>query len=160
MKSPIAFLTVLLNLLGLCLEKPSANEGPFEDLGVPITKAMLMGTIVGPDATGQKELLYFNFAQTGATLFLVTVNPDSGETHQYKAPVGPGAWALIRGPDEKMYLGTWESGYILKFDPQQADKGLQVIGKPSATENIKLWNLFSSLLILQFQQRWLWDLQI
>ena len=134
MKSLISYLTIFLNLLGLCLADPSTNKGQFQDLGVPIIKAMLMGVAIGPDATGQKELLYFNFAQTGATLFLVTVNPDSGETHQYKAPVGPGAWALIRGPDEKMYLGTWESGYILKFDPQQPGKGLQVIGKPSATE--------------------------
>lgn len=108
--------------------------GTFEDLGVPVTKAMLMGTAAGPDAAGEKDLLYFNFAQTGATLFLAVVDPDTGETKQYKAPVGPGAWAIIRGPDEKMYLGTWESGYILKFDPKEADKGIQVIGKPSATE--------------------------
>jgi streptogramin lyase len=106
----------------------------YECLGVPVTKAMLMATAVGPDATGQKDALYFDFAQTGATLFLVAVDPDTGEARQYKAPVGAGAWALIRGPDEKMYLGTWESGYILRFDPQAPDKGLQVIGKPSATE--------------------------
>jgi streptogramin lyase len=130
---------ILLGIIGLGLvawdplaDTPSA--GRFENLGVPVTKAMLMATAVGPDATGQKELLYFDFAQTGATLFLVVVDPDTGEAAQYKAPVGPGAWALIRGPDEKMYLGTWESGYILKFDPQAPEKGLQVIGKPSTTE--------------------------
>jgi streptogramin lyase len=111
-----------------------AQEGTFEDLGVPVTKAMLMATAVGPNATGTKDMLYFDFAQTGATLFLVVVDPDTGEAKQYKSPVGPGAWALIRGPDDCMYLGTWESGYILKFDPKQADKGIQVIGKPSQTE--------------------------
>lgn len=110
------------------------NEGRFECLGVPVTKALLMKTAVGPDATGQKECLYFNFAQTGARLFLVAVDPDTGEARQYKAPVGPGAWALIRGPDDKMYLGTWESGYILRFDPAAPDRGIQVLGKPSATE--------------------------
>ncbi len=111
-----------------------APAGTFEDLGVPVTKAMLMGTAAGPDAAGEKDLLYFNFAQTGATLFLAVVDPDTGEAKQYKAPVGPGAWAMIRGPDEKMYLGTWESGIILKFDPKEADQGIQVIGKPSVTE--------------------------
>jgi streptogramin lyase len=120
--------------LAVAIVGVAASATDFENLGVPVTKAMLMATAVGPDATGQKDLLYFDFAQTGATLFLVAVDPDTGEAHQYKAPVGPGAWALIRGPDEKMYLGTWESGYILQFDPKQADKGLQVIGKPSETE--------------------------
>ncbi|HNB79882.1 MAG TPA: hypothetical protein PLT94_15230, partial [Rhodocyclaceae bacterium] len=37
-------------------------------------------------------------------------------------------------PDECMYLGTWESGYILKFDPKQMERGLQNLGKPSETE--------------------------
>ncbi|HOY58459.1 MAG TPA: hypothetical protein PK640_10045 [Verrucomicrobiota bacterium] len=123
--------------LGLIAAASSAGAGEdarFENLGVPVTKAMLMATAVGPDATGKKELLYFDFAQTGSTLFLVAVDPDTGEARQYKAPVGPGAWALVRGPDEKMYLGTWESGCILRFDPQAPDKGLEVIGKPSETE--------------------------
>lgn len=111
-----------------------AQAGTFEDLGVPVTKAMLMATAVGPDATGKKDLLYFDFAQTGATLLLVVVDPDTGEAKQYKSPIGAGAWALIRGPDDCMYLGTWDGGYILKFDPKQAGKGIQVVGKPSQTE--------------------------
>ncbi|MGC8990079.1 MAG: hypothetical protein ACP5MD_08165 [Verrucomicrobiia bacterium] len=106
----------------------------FECLGVPVTKALLMNAVVGPDSTGSREWLYFNFAQTGATLFLVVVDPDTGEAKQYKAPVGPGAWAMIRGPDDKIYVGTWESGYILKFDPKSPEQGVQVVGKPSDTE--------------------------
>lgn len=124
-------------LLGVLLAFPclaAEPEGRFESLGIPVTKAMLMATAVGPDPSGQKDLLYFDFAQTGATLFLVVVDPDTGAARQYKSPVGPGAWALIRGPDNTMYLGTWESGYILRFDPRLADQGIEVIGKPSSTE--------------------------
>ena len=134
MKTALACWTVVLAVVAPDLKGAALADGQFEDLGVPVTKPMLMATAVGPDATGQKDLLYFDFAQSGATLFLVAVDPDTGEARQYKSPLGPGAWALVHGPDEKMYLGTWESGYILKFDPKEAAKGIQVIGKPSATE--------------------------
>lgn len=134
MRKPSSWSAFLLGpVLATAVWAAESGDG-FESLGVPVTKAMLMATAVGPDPTGTKEWLYFDFAQTGATLFLVAVDPDTGESHQFKAPVGPGAWALIRGPDECMYLGTWESGYILKFDPKQLDRGLQNLGKPSQTE--------------------------
>ncbi len=134
MNDRIALWIAGLGLIAAASSAGAQEHARFENLGVPVTKAMLMATAVGPDATGKKELLYFDFAQTGSTLLLVAVDPDTGEARQYKAPVGPGAWALVRGPDEKMYLGTWESGYILRFDPQAPEKGLEVIGKPSETE--------------------------
>jgi len=112
-----------------------AASGTFEDLGIPVRKAGLMGAIAGPDATGKKRLLYFNFNQSGAPLFLVVVDPDTGETHQYNAPQGPGAWGFIVGPDDRIYLGTWDGGLILRFDPKQPEKGIEVVGKPSATES-------------------------
>ncbi|MBI1929741.1 hypothetical protein HYR99_36515 [Candidatus Poribacteria bacterium] len=106
----------------------------FENLGVPVRKAGLMGCIVGPDATGERRLLYFNFNQIGGKLFLVVVDPDTPpstggtkgdaigpprgrggeEAKQYNSPEGPGAWALIEGPDRKIYLGTWDGGYIIE----------------------------------------------
>ena len=96
-----------------------------------------MGCVVGPNGRGG-EALYFNFNQAGAPLFLVQVDPDTGEARQFNAPQGPGAWALIAGPDEKIYLGTWDGGLILRFDPRQPEKGIEVVGKPSATEEY-LW---------------------
>jgi hypothetical protein len=96
-----------------------------------------MGCIVGPNGRGG-EALYFNFNQTGGRLFLVQVDPDTGEAKQFNAPDGPGAWALIAAPDERIYLGTWEGGLILRFDPKQPGKGLEVLGQPSASETY-LW---------------------
>lgn len=109
----------------------------FESLGVPVRVGGLMGCVVGPNGAGG-EALYFNFNQTSGKLFLVHVDPDTGAARQFNAPQGPGAWALIAGPDEKIYLGTWDGGLILRFDPKQADKGLEVVGKPSPTEEY-LW---------------------
>lgn len=114
---------------------PSA--GGFESLGVPVRVGGLMGCLVGPNGRGG-EALYFNFNQLSGKLFLVQVDPDTGEARQFNAPEGPGAWAFIAGPDEKIYLGTWSGALILRFDPRQPERGIEVVGKPSATEDY-LW---------------------
>ena len=113
------------------------GAGKFESLGIPVRVGGLMGCVVGPNGRGG-EALYFNFNQISGKLFLVQVDPDTGEARQFNAPEGPGAWALIAGPDGKIYLGTWDGGLVLRFDPKQPDKGIEVVGKPSATEEY-LW---------------------
>ena len=128
-------------LIFLCFASTLAAErsevGKFESLGIPVRKGGLMGCIVGPNGRGG-EALYFNFNQISGKLFLVQVDPDTGEARQFNAPQGPGAWALIAGPDGKIYLGTWDGALILRFDPKQPDKGIEVVGKPSPTEEY-LW---------------------
>ena len=114
-----------------------SGPGKFESLGIPVRKGGLMGCIVGPNGRGG-EALYFNFNQISGKLFLVQVDPDTGEAKQFNAPQGPGAWALIAGPDGNIYLGTWDGALILRFDPRQPDKGIEVVGKPSPTEDY-LW---------------------
>jgi hypothetical protein len=47
---------------------------------------------------------------------------------------------MVNGPSNCLYLGTWESGYLLKFDPQHPDKGIESLGKPSASESY-IWQL-------------------
>lgn len=128
-----------LVLLGFTSVLPAAtpDNGKFEPLGIPVRKGGLMGCILGPDGRGG-EALYFNFNQISGKLFLVQVDPDTGEARQFNAPQGPGAWGLIAGPDGKIYLGTWDGGLILRFDPQQPANGIEVVGKPSATEDY-LW---------------------
>ncbi len=126
-----------LLLICFCATQTQSEQGKFERLGIPVRKGGLMGCIVGPDGKGG-EALYFNFNQLSGLLFLVQVNPETGEARQFNASQGPGAWALLAGPDQKIYLGTWDGALILRFDPAQPDKGLQVVGKPSATEDY-LW---------------------
>jgi outer membrane protein assembly factor BamB len=109
-------------------------KSQFEDLGIPVRKGGLTGCIVGPDGRGG-EALYFSFNQSGAPLFLVQVNPDTGRSRQFHAPSGVGAHALAIGPDEKVYLGTWDGAVILRLDPKQPDKGVEILGRPSATES-------------------------
>jgi len=126
-----------LVLLVLASAASAADEGRFTSLGIPVRVGGLMGCIVGPNGRGG-DALYFNFNQTSGKLFLVQVDPDTGAARQFDPPEGPGAWAFITGPDEKIYLGTWDGGLVLRFDPQQPEKQIEVVGKPSATESY-LW---------------------
>ena len=107
----------------------------FDRLGVPVTIAGFKGCLVAPDASGEKDLLYFNFNQSGDRLFLLVLDPETGEQRQYFAPEGPGAWGYILGPDGIIYLGTWDGGLILSFDPHSPDAGIRVVGKPSESES-------------------------
>jgi outer membrane protein assembly factor BamB len=128
-----------LRLLG-CLAlafSAAADAGRFESLGVPVRVGGLKGCVVGPNGHGG-EALYFNFNQTGGKLFLVQVDPETGQARQFNAPEGPGAWAFTTGPDDRIYLGTWDGGLILRFDPKQPDQGIQVVGKPASSESY-LW---------------------
>lgn len=124
-------------LLTWAPRQAQSGTSRFESLGIPVRMGGLMGCIVGPDGKGG-QALYFNFNQISGLLFLVQVDPDTGQARQFNAPQGPGAWAMIAGPDDKIYLGTWDGALILRFDPMQPDKGLEVVGKPSPTEDY-LW---------------------
>src|SRR5439155_4298556 len=116
-----------------------AMAGQFENLGVPVKATMIAASAAGVDEKGE-DVLYFSCAQPGNQLFLLQVNPRTDIARQWPAPVGEGAWALAVAPDHRGYLGTWESGYLLRFDPKHPEKGIESLGKPSATESY-IWQL-------------------
>lgn len=135
MRLTVALLLTCISAAGLTW------AGQIEDLGVPLAKGGFRNACVGPDATGTKDLMYFNFSQEAAPLFLVSVDPQTGETHQYGAAEGhPGAHGICLGPDGKIYLGTWGSGSLLVFDPKHPEKNIQAIGKPAESESY-IWSL-------------------
>ena len=138
----ISMLSVIMSLGAL--DAQASENTQFESLGVPVTRAGLMGVIVGPGPNEGTERIYFNFRQDGGKLFLVAVDPETGAAEQFQSQAGSGAWGFIVGPDNKIYLGTHEgpdandSGRILVFDPKNPDKQIQIVGRPSETETY-LW---------------------
>jgi streptogramin lyase len=116
------------------------RAGQFEDLGIPVKKAGLMGFVVGPDQSGQRDMVYLNFMQNAGRLFLLAVDPQTGKAMQYFSPQDSGGWATVLGPDQKVYLGTFGQGLILRFDPARPEQGVQVVGRPSPTESY-IWQL-------------------
>lgn len=111
----------------------------FENLGVPVRKPQYNGYVIASDPYGN-EVIYFCFSQWGAPLFLVKVNPSTGEMNQiYVKDSCPDrgcafAKSIILGPDGRIYIGTAPGGFLLCFDPKKPEDGIRILGRPSNTE--------------------------
>ena len=97
--------TIMLRLcLCFAMAQGAVLAGQLEDLGVPMRKGGFRNACVGPDASGRSELMYFNFSQEAAPLFLVSVDPQTGESHQYsrrgRTPRRP--WPVLRSGRENL----------------------------------------------------------
>ncbi|MDD8015165.1 MAG: hypothetical protein PHX45_05690, partial [Acidobacteriota bacterium] len=106
----------------------AAGEGKFVDLGVPVLRAGVYKRTIGPDEKGEMTRIYAVFTQNAAPVFLVQIDPYSGTSRQFNAPIGTHPWGLVIGPDNCVYIGTAgneaEGGLLLRFDPASPEKGL------------------------------------
>src|SRR5512136_1090100 len=92
----------------------------FRDLGVPVRDAALWGTYAGPGKTGIWDTIYLSFGQYDAPLFLLAVNPDTGETRQFNGPLSTemGSWGYTVDHENRIYCGSYYNGHLLRFDPK------------------------------------------
>ena len=127
-------------VLSLLLAMSAVDGGQLEDLGVPVHKAALLETIIGPDSTGTKDIVYMTFVQGAASAFVLAVDPDTGESSQYGAGNDTSTSSLCLGPDGKVYMGTIGNALILCFDPTKPEMGFRTIGRPSDTETY-IWKM-------------------
>ncbi|HXH09122.1 MAG TPA: hypothetical protein VNP04_05055 [Alphaproteobacteria bacterium] len=90
--------------------------------------------VLGPGKRPGTERLYQSYLYYGGTLEVGSINLESGEYKIFKSPVKSesGAWAMVVGPDENIYLGTLPNAHILRLDPRT--EKLTDMGRPSATE--------------------------
>jgi len=97
-----------------------AASSPFRDLGQPVKEAICWGAHVGPGATGHTDTVYLSFAQYDAPLFLLAVNPDTGETRQFNGPLSSemGSWGYAVDRDNRIYLGSYYNAHLLRFEPK------------------------------------------
>jgi streptogramin lyase len=116
-----------------------AGSGKFEELGIPIRQASLLGRVAGP-APGGGEALYMSFHQSSRVGFLLSVDPKTGESRRHVFPVKSeqGAWGISLGRDGRIYLGTHWNAHLLRFDP--AKSILEDLGRPLDTEEF-IWCL-------------------
>jgi hypothetical protein len=91
-----------------------------KDLGVPVREAICWGAFVGPGKTGAVDTIYLSFGQYEAPLFLLAVNPDTGQTRQFKGPLSSemGSWGFTIDLENRIYLGSYYSAHLLRFDPR------------------------------------------
>jgi len=76
----------------------------FRDLGVPIRDAILWGAYVGPGKTGALDTIYLSFGQYSAPLFLLAVNPETGDTRQFNGPLSSemGSWGYTTDHENRI----------------------------------------------------------
>jgi hypothetical protein len=136
-------LTVAFILLTLAAGLPAA-EGKFVDLGIPVLRAGVYKQTLGPDERGEMTKIYAIFTQDAAPIFLVQIDPYTGASRQYNAPIGTHPWGLVVGPDNCVYIGTADEeaggGLLLRFDPARPEKGVVNLGKMAESETY-VWAL-------------------
>ncbi len=90
------------------------------DLGVPVREAMCWGAYVGPGRTGKMDTIYLSFGQYQAPLFLLAVNPQTGDLRQYNGPLSSemGSWGFTIDRENRIYLGSYYQAHLLRFDPK------------------------------------------
>ena len=88
--------------------------------------------------------IYAIFTQDAAPVFLVQIDPYTGVSKQFNAPIGTTPWGLVVGPDKCVYIGTAgdeaTGGLLLRFDPAHPENGVVNLGKMAASETY-VWAL-------------------
>jgi len=121
-----------------------------KDLGVPVSEAICWGTFVGPGKTGATDTIYFSFGQYEAPLFLLTLNPDTGQFRQFNGPLSSeaGSWGFTVDHENRIYLGSYYNAHLLRFDPktekwddlgQPAGESESFICKITTAKDGKVW---------------------
>jgi outer membrane protein assembly factor BamB len=106
------------------------------DLGVPVSEPIIWGAYAGPGKTGALDTIYLSFSQYNAPLFLLAVNPDTGQMRQFNGPLSSemGAWGFTLDHENRIYLGSYYNAHLLRFDPRTEkweDLGRPAGGKES-----------------------------
>jgi len=93
------------------------------DLGIPVREAIVWGAHVGPGKTGKMDTIYLSFGQYNAPLFLLAINPDTGQMQQFNGPLSSemGSWGFTVDQENRIYLGSYYHGRLLRFDPKKED---------------------------------------
>jgi outer membrane protein assembly factor BamB len=92
----------------------------FRDLGIPVKEAICLGVHTGVGKRGERDTIYLSFGQYNAPLFLLAVNPDTGEMRQFNGPLSSemGAWGFTIDHENRIYLGSYYHAHLLRFDPE------------------------------------------
>jgi len=114
----IRFLIPIFVLISIILQ--SEISFAFRDVGVPVKEAVCWGAYLGPGKTGERNTIYLSFGQYNAPLFLLAVNPDTGEMRQFKGPLSSemGSWGFTVDHENRVYLGSYYHAHLLRFDPK------------------------------------------
>ena len=111
---------LLFLFLFLIFYCPPKSSFAFRNLGTPVKEVICWGVHAGPGKEGKKDTIYLSCAQYQAPLFLLAVNPDSGEMKQFNGPLSSemGSWGFAVDHEDRIYLGSYYHARLLRFDPK------------------------------------------
>src|SRR4030067_1707195 len=117
-RSNLLFLIPILDFL--ILDLLPKNSFAQQDLGIPVREAIVWGAYVGPGKTGNLDTIYLSFGQYNAPLFLLAVNPDTGQIRQFNGPLSSemGSWGFTIDHENRIYLGSYLSARLLRVGPK------------------------------------------
>jgi hypothetical protein len=115
-----------------------------------VKEAICWGTFVGPGKTGAPDTIYLSFGQYEAPLFLLAINPDTGQVRQFNGPLSAetGSWGFTVDHENRIYLGSYHNAHLLRFDPktekwedlgQPAGESESFICKITTARDGKIW---------------------
>jgi outer membrane protein assembly factor BamB len=112
------FLYFIFTFISLSLS--TGTSFAFRDLGIPVKEAICLGVYTGVGKGGERDTIYLSFGQYHAPLFLLAVNPDTGEMRQFNGPLSSemGAWGFTVDHENRIYLGSYYHAHLLRFDPK------------------------------------------
>ncbi len=131
------YLRFFIILLAFSTLIPLANPSfAQKNLGIPVKEPIIWGTYLGPGKTGKTDTIYLSFGQYDAPLFLLAVNPDTGQMRQFNGPLSSemGSWGFTVDHEARIYLGSYYNAHLLRFDPKTEkwdDLGQPAGGKES-----------------------------
>jgi streptogramin lyase len=69
------------------------------------------------------DTIYLSFSQYDAPLFLLAINPDTGQMQQFNGPLSSemGSWGFTVDHENRIYLGSYYQARLLRFDPKKED---------------------------------------
>jgi streptogramin lyase len=119
---------------------PGPVPGSFSELTTFKAVGYATNWLVGPGPTAGSQRYYVSYCYTGSPADLVAIDPSTGAFQAFPCPDPKisTAWAMVIGPDGKIYLGTDGGGKILRFDPQTS--AYVDLGRASLTESM-IWQL-------------------
>jgi hypothetical protein len=126
---------IFILIFSIVISVPSTSIAQ-KNLGVPVSEPIIWGAYTGPGKTGIPDTIYLSFGQYNAPLFLLAVNPDTGQMQQFNGPLSSemGSWGFTVDHENRIYLGSYYNAHLLRFDPRTEkweDLGRPAGGKES-----------------------------
>jgi streptogramin lyase len=96
------------------------NSPRVRDIGIPVRSVNWVRLHVGRDREG-KPCVYATMGQQGDNLFVLQIDPETGEFRQFvsKVPRSNYPTATFMSRTGKLYIGSSYAGHLLCFDPEK-----------------------------------------